>query len=307
MNRKDLAIALLVVTIWGANFTVIRLGLDGVPPLLLASLRFFLASLPAVFFIRPPKVRFIYWLGYGLTVGVGQFGCLFYSIHLGMPAGVASVILQAQIFFTLVFAAVLLRERVHPRQIVGLILASVGLYLVGGLSGKTAAITPAALLLILAAASFWGMSNIIVRKAAASAVAQGERLDMLSLVVWSALIPPIPLLLLSLQIESPATVLNALAGLDAKSIFSVAYLAFGATLFGYGAWSHLLSRHPANRVAPLSLLVPVAGLITARIVLAEKLTASQWGGCLLILSGLMVTMFGIPLIKRVLPLTARGK
>lgn len=307
MNRKDLALALLVVTIWGANFTVIRLGLDGVPPLLLASLRFFLAALPAIFFIRPPRVAFVYWLGYGLTVGVGQFGCLFYSIHLGMPAGVASVVLQAQIFFTLIFAAGLLQEKIYPRKIAGLLLASAGLYLVGGVSSKTAAITPAALVLILVAASFWGMSNIVVRKAAASAVARGERLDMLSLVVWSALIPPIPLLLLSIQIESPAIVLKALAGLDGKSVFSVAYLAFGATLFGYGAWSYLLSRHPANRVAPLSLLVPVAGLVTARIVLAERLTAGQWAGCLLIVAGLIVTMFGLPLLQRLRPLAVREK
>ena len=306
MNRKDLAIALLVVVIWGANFTVIRLGLDGVPPLLLASLRFLLAALPAIFFIRPPRVGFSYWLIYGLTVGVGQFGCLFYSIHLGMPAGVASVVLQAQIFFTMIFAAALLHEKVRPRQIAGLLLASAGLYLVGGLSARTAVITPAALGLILVAAAFWGMSNIVVRKAAAAAASCGERLDMLSLVVWSALIPPIPLFLLSLLIESPEVILRALADLDAQSLFSVAYLAFGATLFGYGAWSYLLSRHPANRVAPLSLLVPVAGLVTARIVLAEQLTASQWSGCLLIVAGLLVATYGIPLVQRLI-LNAREK
>jgi O-acetylserine/cysteine efflux transporter len=294
MPNRDLAIALLVVAVWGANFTVIRLGLDGVPPLLLAAIRFLLAAFPAIFFVSRPAVAFRYWLLYGLTVGVGQFGCLFYSIKLGMPAGVASVVLQSQVFFTLFFAAVLLQETVRPRQIAGLVVATAGLLLVGGISDKAAAITPMALLLTLIAASFWGMSNIVVRKAAAAAIAQGQRLDMLSLVIWTSLIPPLPLLALSLLLESPKTIVAALAGFDGTSLFAVAYLAFGATIFGYGAWSYLLSRHPANRVAPLSLLVPVAGLITARIVLLEKLTVTQWGGCLLVVAGLILASFGIP-------------
>ena len=129
----------------------------------------------------------------------------------------------------------------------------------------------------------------MVRKASSFASSQGEKLDMLSLVVWSALVPPVPLLLLSLLIDSPSTVRSALTHLTALSIFSVAYLAFAATIFGYGAWSYLLSRYPANRVAPLSLLVPVAGLITARIVLNEHLSMIQWIGCLLVVSGLMLS------------------
>jgi O-acetylserine/cysteine efflux transporter len=298
MPTRDLVIALLVVAVWGANFTVIRLGLDGVPPLLLAAFRFLLAAFPAVFFIRKPVVAFRYWLLYGLTVGVGQFGCLFYSIKIGMPAGVASVVLQSQVFFTFLFAAVLLQETIRPRQISGLFLASAGLFLVGNVTGRTAVIGPAALLLTLIASAFWAMSNIIIRKAAASAAAQGERLDMLSLVIWTSLIPPLPLLALSLLLETPAAIVQALTGINGTSIFAVAYLAFGATLFGYGAWSYLLSRFPASRVAPLSLLVPVAGLITARIVLAEELTGSQWAGCLLVVAGLALASFGIPLKRR---------
>jgi len=294
MNRKDLVIALLVVTIWGANFTVIRLGLEGMPPMLLASLRFLLAAFPAVFFVRRPVVSLGYWLAYGLSVGVGQFGCLFYAMHLGMPAGVASVVLQSQAFFTLLFAAILLHESVSFQKFAGLFLAAIGLYLVGGVSDKGGAITPGALLLTIAAAAFWGISNIVIRKAASVAAARGEKLDMLSLVVWSALVPPVPLFGLSLLLDSPATIGKAISNLTALSIFSVAYLAFAATLFGYGAWSLLLARHPANRIAPLSLLVPVAGLITARIVLNEHLTVIQWCGCLLVVAGLLLAFFGFP-------------
>jgi O-acetylserine/cysteine efflux transporter len=292
MHRRDLTIALFVVAIWGANFTVIRLGLDGVPPMLLASLRFLLAAFPAILFVPRPVVGLRYWLAYGLSVGVGQFGCLFYAMHIGMPAGVASVVLQSQAFFTLLFAVLLLHETVTIRQITGLCLAAAGLFLVGGVSGKANAITPAALLLTIAAAAFWGISNIVVRKAGSSAASQGEKLDMLSLVVWSVLVPPLPLFLLSLLLDSPANVAQALTHLDAVSLFAIAYLAFAATIFGYGAWSYLLSRHPANQVAPLSLLVPVAGLLTARIVLDERLTLIQWGGCLLVVTGLLQAFFG---------------
>jgi O-acetylserine/cysteine efflux transporter len=288
MNRKDITIALLVVTIWGANFTVIRLGLDGIPPMLLVSLRFLLAAFPAVFFVKRPAVSLSYLLAYGLSVGVGQFGCLFYAMHIGMPAGIASVVLQAQAFFTLLFAVTLLKESITPRQIAGLSLAAIGLYLVGSVTGKASEITPGALMLTLAAAACWGLSNIVVRKASSFASSQGKKLDMLSLVVWSALVPPAPLLLLSYLIETPDRIVRALTHFSGVSLFSVAYLAFGATLFGYGAWSYLLSRHPANRVAPWSLLVPVAGLITARIVLDERLSSIQWTGCLLVVAGLLL-------------------
>lgn len=298
IKQKDLLLALLVVTLWGANFTVIRLGLDGVPPMLLVALRYLLATFPAIFFVRRPAVRWPYWLTYGLFVGFGQFGCLFYAMHIGMPAGVASVVLQSQAFFTGLFAAVLLHEAIVLRQILGLILASVGLFLVGVASGKVSLIPPGALLLTLAAAAFWGMSNIVVRKASVAAVLQGEKLDMLSLVVWSALVPPVPLFALSLILDSPTVVVAALTHLNTTSIFAIAYLAFAATLFGFGAWSHLLSRYPANMVAPLSLLVPVTGLITAYIVLGERLAVVQWLGCLLVIVGLLLAICKIPLPSR---------
>lgn len=285
--------ALLVVTIWGANFTVIKLGLDGVPPMLLAALRYLLASLPAVFFIRRPAVELRYWVAYGVTVGVGQFGCLFYAMHIGMPAGLASVVLQSQALFTLLFAAALLRESISRAQITGLTTAAVGLYLIGQ-TGDTAALPAAALGFTLAGAAFWGLSNIVVRKAASAAATKGERLDMLSLVVWSSLIPPLPLLLLALFLETPETVVTALLRLDGTSLFSVVYLAFLATLLGFGAWSRLLARYPAGQISPLSLLVPVTGLLTANLVLDEQLSALQWGGCLLVFCGLLLSVFGFP-------------
>ncbi|MBI5592912.1 MAG: EamA family transporter [Deltaproteobacteria bacterium] len=303
MNRKDFVLALLVVTIWGANFTVIKLGLGGVPPMLLVALRFVFAALPAILFVKRPAVAARYWMTYGLTVGVGQFGCLFYAMHIGMPAGVASVVLQSQAFFTLAFATLFLHESVSGSQITGLGIAALGLFLVGRHAGGTNvfAIPPAALLLTLAGAAFWGISNIVVRKATASAAAEGNRLDVLSLVVWSSLVPPVPLFLLALILDTPETVIGAITALNGVSVFSILYLAFGATLFGFGAWSRLLSRHPANQVAPLSLLVPVTGLLTARLVLGEQLSMLQWGGCLTVIFGLLVATFGLQTFRRLAP------
>ncbi len=294
MKTKDLVIALLVVIIWGANFTVIRLGLNGVPPLLLVSLRFFLAAFPAILFVKRPEIQLSHLLMYGFSVGIGQFVCLFYAIHIGMPAGVASVVLQAQAFFTMLFAVVLLGESVSFRQLAGLVLAAAGLYLVTGGPLNSTTIPLGALLLTLVGAAFWGMSNIVVRKATLAAAAQGKKIDMLGLVVWSSLVPPVPLLLCSLLLDSPAKVVQTLTHLHALSLFSIAYLAFGATLLGYGAWSYLLAKYPANRVAPLSLLVPVFGLITAQIVLAEHLVFIQWAGCLLVVLGLLLAFFALP-------------
>ncbi len=296
MKSRDMGLALLVVTIWGASFTVIRLGLDGVPPMLLAAMRFALAAVPAVIFVRRPAIELRYLIGYGLLVGVGQFGCLFYAMHIGMPAGLASVVLQSQAFFTLALAAIFLKESVSTSQVSGVAVAAGGLFLIalGGSGAGLTALPLGALLLCLAGAACWGGSNIIVRKASAAAMQRGESVNMFSLVVWSSLVPPIPLLVLALQLDSLQTMEMAVRQIDAASILVFFYLSFCATLFGFGAWSSLLSRYPTASVAPLSLLVPVTGLLTASVVLDEHLSWLQWGGCLAVLCGLAITTFGLP-------------
>ena len=290
MTRKDYILALLVATVWGANFTVIRLGLNGVPPMLLAALRFLLVAFPAVFFLPRPAMSIWYWTVYGATVGIGQFGCLFYAMHIGMPAGVASVVLQSQAFFTLLLAAILLHEPVTARQLVGLVIAALGLGLVGYSSelAEGYSIPLAAFFLSLAGAASWGLSNIVVKQMSAN-VAKQRPLNMLSVVVWSSLVPPIPLLILALWLDTPLAISEAVLSLSGLSLLAVVYLAFAATLFGFGTWSKLLSKYSAGVVAPLSLLVPITGLLTARIVLDEQMAVSQWIGCGTIVLGLLVT------------------
>ncbi|MDY0236593.1 MAG: EamA family transporter [Gudongella sp.] len=306
MKIKDLILALLVVIVWGANFTVIKLGLGGVPPMLLVTLRFTLVAFPAIFFIKPPKVSLKYMLLYGLTVGVGQFGCLFYAMHIGMPAGLASIIAQLQAFISPILGYVFLKEKIKPKQLVGFFIAALGLLVIGiasSANGITSVPIPA-IILTIGAPIFWSISNIITRKLSDKAKDNNEQLDMLSLVVWASLVPPIPTLILALLIDSPQTLISSISNLSIISIFTIFYLAFGATLFGYGFWNILISKYPLSMISPLSLLVPITGLLTARIVLLEKLSKLQWVGVSIIILGLMVTNLDF---KRIMPMFSKNR
>lgn len=299
MKRRDLILALLVVIVWGANFTVIKLGLAGLPPMLLVALRYTFAAVPAIFFVKRPDIGWKYIIAYGMAVGVGQFSCLFYAMNIGMPAGTSSVILQSQVFFTLIFAAVLLKEHLRIFHALGVIISAIGLFFISGNigSGQMSSLPLGALFLTLLAAAFWGISNIIVRFASKQAAAQGKTIDMFGLVVWSSLVPPLPLFIFALILDTPETLLNIVLGLSGQSIFAILYLSFLATLFGFGLWSFLLSKYPAGKVAPLSLLVPITGLITARAVLGEQLMPIQWLGCGIIILGLITSNFGSNILQ----------
>ncbi|MCD4505046.1 EamA family transporter [Chromobacterium piscinae] len=286
MPLADIAQALAIVLAWGVNFVVIKWGVAGVPPLLLGALRFALVALPAVFIVKRPALPWRYLALYGLTVGVGQFGCLFTAIKLGMPAGLASVVLQSQAFFTLLLARVFLGERWQASQLAGLALALGGLALIG--MGKGGDMTALGFGLTIAAATSWAASNIVVRAIGRD----GFKVEPLGLVIWSSLVPPIPFLLLSWQLEGGERIEAALRGFDGQSLFAVAYLAFVATMFGYGLWSRLLARHAAAKVAPFSLLVPVVGLLASHWLLGESLTAAQLAGSGLLMAGLLATVFG---------------
>jgi O-acetylserine/cysteine efflux transporter len=294
MSPKDLLLALVVVIVWGVNFVVIKVGLHGVPPMLLGALRFLLAAVPAVFFVKRPKIPLRWLFAYGLTISLGQFAFLFSAMSVGMPAGLASLVLQAQAFFTLVFAVMLLRERFRAQNALGLSIAAAGLALIGIRSGH--AMTLAGFLLTLCAAACWALGNMATKK-------MGKP-DMLGLVVWASLIPPLPFLVLSYFLEGPPRIEAALAGIGASSIFAIAYLAFVATLLGYGLWGRLMSRYPASQVAPFSLLVPIIGLASASILLDERLSSTQIAGAVLVMAGLAVNVFGSWVANRVA--AARG-
>lgn len=302
MKLRDIVLALSVIVVWGLNFAVIKWGVSELPPLLLVALRYCLAAFPAILFVKRPQVKLSWILAYGLTVGVGQFSCLFYAIHIGMPAGVASVVLQAQAFFTILFAALIFKEHIQLSQLLGLVVAAMGLVFISGAIGAaySTSIPLGAFLLTLLGAAFWGLSNIVVRKISLIAAAENKPLNMLSLVVWSSLIPPIPMLLASLYLEKAQLALLSFDSISGAAIFSVFYLAFLATIMGYGLWSMLLAKYSAHKIAPLSLLVPVVGLLTAQFILGERLALIQWMGGAIIIIGLMITNFGHVLVKRFL-------
>ncbi|KFX71535.1 acetylserine transporter [Pseudomonas taeanensis MS-3] len=295
MSPKDLCLAVVVIVAWGLNFVVIKVGLDGVPPMLLGALRFTLAALPAIFFIKRPALPLRWLLAYGLTISLGQFAFLFSAMAVGMPAGLASLVLQSQAFFTLFLAALLLGERLRASNLLGLLVAASGLLLIGLQSGG--AMTLAGLALTICAAAMWGMGNIITKKVG--------RVDLLALVVWGSLIPPLPFFALSWLLEGPALIESSLRGIGLSSILAIVYLAFVATLLGYGLWSRLLSRYPASQIAPFSMLVPVIGLSSSAWLLDEQLSQLQMAGALLVMVGLLVNVFGARLFGRFLQVQGR--
>ncbi|KND55455.1 Permease of the drug/metabolite transporter (DMT) superfamily [Candidatus Paraburkholderia kirkii] len=293
MSPKDLLVATVVIFAWGVNFVVIKLGLHGVPPMLLGALRFALAAVPALF-VERPRIPLRWLFAYGLTISLGQFALLFYGMYVGMPAGLASLVLQAQAFFTLLFAAMFLGERIRAANVAGLLIAAAGLALIGMQGGQ--AMTVTGFLFTLAASAMWALGNVVTKRMG--------KVDLLSLVVWGSLIPPLPFLALSLIFEGPARIESSLAAIPLVSVFAVCYLAFVSTIVGYSLWGKLLERYPAGSVAPFSLLVPVVGLASAAVFLGEGLSAAQIAGAALMMAGLVVNVFGERPVQRLLP-TAR--
>lgn len=291
MTRKDGLLALLVVVVWGLNFVVIKVGLHNMPPLMLAGLRFLLVAFPALFFVARPKIPFRLLLGYGLTISFGQFAFLFCAINFGMPAGLASLVLQAQAFFTIILGALVFGERLQGKQLVGIALAVVGVLVLAEASLNGQHVALLGFLLTLAAAFCWASGNIFNKK-----IMQLEtRPAVMSLVVWSALIPIVPFMVASYLLDGPTVMLHSLVNLDLTTILSLIYLAFVATIVGYGIWGALLGRYETWRVAPLSLLVPVVGIASAALLLDEKLGALQLVGALLVMAGLYINVFGLRL------------
>lgn len=295
MARKDVLLAMLVVVAWGLNFVVIKVGLHSMPPLMLAGLRFVLVAFPALLFVARPKVPLHLLLGYGLTISFGQFAFLFCAIKFGMPAGLASLVLQAQAFFTIILGAGVFGERLQAKQLVGITLAILGVLVLieSSLTGQH--VPMIGFILTLAGAFSWACGNIFNKKI----MQHTSRPAVMSLVVWSALIPIVPFMLASLIVDGPAAILQSLVSIDVTTLLSLVYLAFVATIVGYGIWGSLLGRYETWRVAPLSLLVPVVGMASAALLLGETLSVLQLLGALLVMAGLYINVFGFRLRRAV--------
>ena len=279
MPLNHLLLALAVVFVWGTNFVVIRWGLDGLPPFLFATLRFTFSALPWLLFIPRPTAPWRKMAAFGVLLGVGQFGLLFLAMRSSISPGLASLVVQVQVFFTIGLSLLLMGERVRGFQIVGLLLALSGLGVIA-LNLDAAVVTWLGLALVLSAAFFWAGANLVVKSLGP--------VNMLHFMVWSSVFAVPPLLAISWFIEGPALMHSAVTQATPLVWASVLWQALGNTLFGYGVWNWLLARHPAATVAPLALLVPVFGMGASALSLGESLPGWKLGAAALVLSGLAV-------------------
>lgn len=286
VNLRHSALAVLVAVLWGVNFVAIDLGLHAngrdVPPLLFVAFRFLLVVFPFILFIRKPNVSWKAIIGVGLFMSAGQFGLLYLGMALGMPAGLASLVLQAQVLFTVLIAARFLGERPRRRQMLGVVLGLAGLGVVAVGRSAVAPILP--LMIVLAAALSWAIGNVVARH---SKAASG-----LGLVVWSGAIVPLPLAGLSLVVDGPDAVWATITDLQMPTILSAIYTAVFASLIGYGIWNRLLTLYPSSDVVPFTLLVPVVGMTAAWLVLDEIPTAPEIMGGLILLVGVATAVLG---------------
>ncbi len=277
---RHLLLALAVVAVWGTNFVVIKWTLDSLPPLLLGSLRFALAFAPAALFVRRPAVGWRTLAAYGVLIGAGQFGLLFVALRADITPGLASLVIQTQVFFTIGLAMALAGERVRSFQVVALALAAAGLALIA--AHTDASVTPRGLVLVLLAAMAWAAGNLVAKRAG--------RVDMLGFMVWSSLFAVPPLLLLSLLIEGPQAIARGLASASLGVWGAVLWQSVGNTLFGFGTWAWLLARHPAATITPMALLVPVFGMGAAALLLGEPLPLWKLAAAALVMAGLALNL-----------------
>ena len=282
MRLRDILILCLVAFLWGFNFIVIRWGLDAFPPLLFSALRFAVCLVPIAFGVARPQIPWSQLLLLGTTLGLLVFALLYLGIHFGLGAGLASVVMQAQVFFTLLLASVVLGEELRARTIAASLVAFLGLALIA--TGGDASFTVLGFALTLAGAFAWGVSNVLMKRL--------PPVNALNLMVWISIVPPLPLLLASYVFEGPEAISTALQGVSLPGTLTILYTSAVSTIFAYGVWGNLMQKYSASRVAPFALLVPVAGLASARFFLGAELNTAEWLGAAGILLALVINTVG---------------
>lgn len=281
---RHLLLALAVVAIWGSNFVVIKLGLDHLPPLLFGALRFVLAAFPLVFFLPRPEASWKNLAAYGLLIGAGQFGLLFIAMKGHISPGLASLVIQSQVFFTIFLSMRISHERVRPMQWVSLLLATIGIGVIAAHTDGTTTLT--GLALILMAAACWAGGNMVSK--------QAGKVQMVAYVVWSSLFAAPPLFVLSLIFEGWPAIAAGLRDADVGTWCAVAWQTLGNSLFGYAVWGWLLARYPAATVTPMALLVPVFGMAASSFWLGETMPAWKLWAMLLVMGGLTLNLWRRP-------------
>jgi O-acetylserine/cysteine efflux transporter len=283
MPITHLALAILVALIWGLNFIFVKLSLNEISPILLCATRFFLVCFPAILFIKPPATSLRLLVSYGLITFALQFSLLFIGMQVGMTPGLASLLMQLQIFFSLFLAAIFLKEIPTPSQLIGASVSFVGIGVVAfHLDSRTASI--GGFILILCSAMTWGIGNLVTKKIG--------RVNMMALVVWGSAIAFVPLTLLALIWEGPGQMLSGLTHLTLVGFSSLLFIAYMSTWVGYGVWNWLLTRYSVGNVVPFLLLVPVFAMLTSVLFLNESFQLWKLMAGLLVITGLFINLIG---------------
>ncbi|MFT4127664.1 MAG: EamA family transporter [Gordonia sp. (in: high G+C Gram-positive bacteria)] len=306
MTTRDRLLGLTVAVLWGLNFIAIRMGLDHFPPFLFAALRFGVMAVPVMLLVRFPRVRLGWFLLYACGFGIGQFAFLFLAMNLGMPTGLASLVLQTSAPFTVLLGVLFMREKLVLAQLLGIVVAVGGIVVIGVDRASHSAVgigivVPMALT-VLAGLS-WAFGNIGSRRSQPD--------DALRMTLWMSAIPPVPFLALSLAVEGPAADWDALSTLGSSSgllaLAGLAYVVVLGTIAGSGLWTSLMKRYEASRVAPLSLLVPVVGISAAWAFLGEAPRWAEIAGAALVIVGCAAGVLAAPRSHPIPPLSSTGR
>lgn len=281
MHKKHLALALLVTLVWGLNFPITKLGLHSIDPFVLTGVRFALAALPLVFIIRRPTVNFGYVAAYGVIFGLGMWGVINYGIQRGVSPGIASLLIQLSVFFSVGWGCVLFKEKIRGAQWLGAFLALIGL--AGIIATQHGAHAVQGVLLIVLSALAWSIGNVIIKISGVK--------EIFSFMVWASLFPPIPLFLMAWWLHGSVVFDSLPATLDLTAMASILFQVYLATHFAYWGWNTLLKAYPVSTVAPLSLLIPVFGIASSMLILGERISTLHLLFIAVIIIGLAVGLY----------------
>lgn len=281
MQKKHLVLAILVTLVWGVNFPITKLGLRSIDPFVLTGIRFALAAIPLVFFIKRPAIKFSYVAAYGFIFGLGMWGVINYGIQVGVSPGIASLIIQLSVFFTMGWGALLFKEKLRGAQLVGALLALVGL--AGIISTQQGEHAILGVLLIVLSAVAWSVGNVIIKKSGVK--------EIFSFMVWASLFPPIPLFFIAWLMQGAAPFEHLQSSLDFMAVLSIVFQVYLATHFAYWGWNSLLKLYPVSTVAPLSLLIPVFGIGSSMLIIGEHISTPNLISVAIIIIGLAVGLY----------------